>query len=151
MGGLVNIASLFTRLDRVYFEICEFIQFIIFNYFFLVIYLFIKFQGFYVFLLRVFHNNADWWFLTWVSVTTSPSRLQDFSLYSAWSKQWCSLNGLHSSFYFHVLQSLNQSFSDSTERTSYNWCDRYSLVSQFFQCSSKVLISFHFLLVLPSG
>ena len=38
------------------------------------------------------------------------STLQDFSQYTGWSQKCSSLDGLHSSFYFQILQSLHQSF-----------------------------------------
>ena len=48
------------------------------------------------------------------------SSLQDSSKYSVRSRQCCSLDGLHLSFYFQVLQSLYQSFDDCTEGANYN-------------------------------
>ena len=48
------------------------------------------------------------------------------------------LDGLHSSSYSHVLQSLYQSFSDCTEGANYNWYHRHFHVPSFFQFSSKV-------------
>ena len=48
----------------------------------------------------------------------SPS-LQDLSQYSSLSK-YCSLDDLHSSSYFQVLQSVYQSFGDCTKNTNYN-------------------------------
>ena len=45
----------------------------------------------------------------WQQVSSS---LQDSSQYSSWSQQCWSLDGLHSFFYFQVLQSLYQFFDD---------------------------------------
>ena len=47
------------------------------------------------------------------------------------------MDGLHSSFYFQILLSLYQSFSDCTKSTNYNWYRRHFHVSQFCQFSSK--------------
>ena len=53
------------------------------------------------------------------------SYFQDPSQYSGRSQRCCSLDGLHPSSYFQVLQSLYQSlylsFGDCTKRTSFNW------------------------------
>ena len=43
------------------------------------------------------------------------------SLHSGWSQQCCSLDGLYLSYYFQVLQSLYQSFSNCTEHADYSW------------------------------
>ena len=51
-------------------------------------------------------------------VSSSP---QDSTQYSSRLQQSCSLDGLHSSCYFQVFQSLYQSFGDCTVRNSYNW------------------------------
>ena len=40
---------------------------------------------------------------------------------------YSSLDGLHTSSYFQVLQSLYQSFGDCTKRTNYNWYQRHLL------------------------
>ena len=53
----------------------------------------------------------------WQQVSSS---LQDSSQYSGRSQQCCSLDGLHSSSYFQILQSLYQSFGDCTKSTNYN-------------------------------
>ena len=53
----------------------------------------------------------------WRQVSSS---LQDSSQYSGRSKQWGNLDGLYKYSYIKVLQSLQKSFDDSTERTSYN-------------------------------
>ena len=37
----------------------------------------------------------------------------------------CSLDGLISSYYFQVLQSLYQSFGNHTDSTNYNWYRRH--------------------------
>ena len=66
------------------------------------------------------------------------SNLQEYSQYSGRSQQCCSLDSLHPSCYFQVLQSLYQSFDDCTKSTSYNWSNRHFHVPQFFQFSSKV-------------
>ena len=50
----------------------------------------------------------------WQQVSSS---LQDFSQYSDRYQQCCSLDHLHSSSYFQILQSLNKSFGDCTKRT----------------------------------
>ena len=70
----------------------------------------------------------------WQQVSSS---LQDSSKYSGWSQQSCSLDGLHSSSYFHVLQSLYQTFGDGTECTNHNWYHCRFHVPSFYQFSSK--------------
>ena len=52
------------------------------------------------------------------------SNIQVSSLYALRSSQCFSLDGLHSSSYFHVLESLFESFRDFTERTDYKWYKR---------------------------
>ena len=47
----------------------------------------------------------------WQQVSSS---LQDSSQYSGRSQKYCSLDGLHYSSYFQVLQALYQSFGDYT-------------------------------------
>ena len=49
-----------------------------------------------------------------------------------------SLDSLHSSSYFQVLQSLYQFFGNSTKSTDYNWYKRHFHVPQFFKFPSKV-------------
>ena len=73
----------------------------------------------------------------WQQVSSS---LQDSSQYSSQSKQCCSLDGLHLSSHFQVVQSLNQSFRDCTKSTNYNWHHHHFHVQLFFQFSSKVLV-----------
>ena len=58
----------------------------------------------------------------WQQVSSS---LHDSSQYSVQSQQWCCLDGLHSSNYFQVLQSLFQLFGDIIKRTNYNWYQRH--------------------------
>ena len=53
---------------------------------------------------RVFHVSVCWWSFIGVWVTVSSS-LQNSSQYSSRSQQCCSLDGLHSSSNFQVLQS----------------------------------------------
>ena len=48
------------------------------------------------------------------------SSLHNFSPYSDRSQLSCSLDGLHSSSYFQVLQSLYQFFGNCTKSTNYN-------------------------------
>ena len=55
-------------------------------------------------------------------MTASP---QDSSQYSGCSQQGRSLNGLPSSSYFKVLQSLYQSFADCTACANYKWYHRH--------------------------
>ena len=57
------------------------------------------------------------------------SSLQDSFWYSGRIQQCCILDGLHSSSYFQVLQSLYQSFVACTERTNNNWYHRQFHVS----------------------
>ena len=49
------------------------------------------------------------------------SGLQDSSQYSGQSQQCCSLDGLHMSPYFQVLQTFYRSFNNYTKRPDYNW------------------------------
>ena len=51
----------------------------------------------------------------------ASSSFQDSSQYSVRSQYCSSLDGLHSSSYFLVLQSLFQSFGDCTKSTNHNW------------------------------
>ena len=53
------------------------------------------------------------------------SNLQDFSSYTVWSQQCCSLDSLNSSSYLQVLQSLYQSFGNCTKRANYNSYHRH--------------------------
>ena len=69
--------------------------------------------------LRVLHISVSWCFSTGVWVTASLLKSQDSSQYSGRSQQCCSLDGLLSSFYFQIFQSLYQSFGDRTEHTNY--------------------------------
>ena len=98
-----------------------------------------KFQRIYhyYYSLRVLHISVCRWSSNGVWVTTS---VQDSSQYSGLSQQYCSLNCLHSSFYFQVPQSLYQSFGDCTKCINYNSYNRYFHVPQFFQFSSKVQV-----------
>ena len=66
------------------------------------------------------------------------SSLLDSSQYPSLSQLYSSLDVLHSSSYFQVLQSLYQSFGDCTKSTNHNWYNRYFHVPQFFQFPSKV-------------
>ena len=66
------------------------------------------------------------------------SSLQDSSQYSGRSRQCCSLDSLHPSRYFQVLQSLYQSFGDCIKSTNFNRYHRHFRVSQFFRFLSKV-------------
>ena len=68
------------------------------------------------------------------------SNLQDSSQYSGPSQECFSLDGLHSSSYFQVLQSLYQSFADCTKSTNYNWNHRHFHFPRFFQFPSKVRV-----------
>ena len=68
----------------------------------------------------------------WQQVSLS---LQDSSKYSDWSQQCCSLDSLHPSHYFQVLQSLYQSFGDCTELTI---TIIITVTFMFFQLPSKV-------------
>ena len=65
----------------------------------------------------------------WQQISLS---FQDSSQYSVWSQQCCSLDGVHSSSNFQVLQPLYQSYGDYTKFTSYNSDHRYFHVSYFF-------------------
>ena len=54
--------------------------------------------------------------VVWQQVTSS---FQDSSQYSGWSRQWCSLDCLHT--LFPRLQSLCQSFDNRIKNINYNW------------------------------
>ena len=69
---------------------------------------------------------SDW------SLRDKSSSLQDSFQNSSRSQQCCCSHGLHSSSYFQVLQSLYQSFGNSTKNTNYNWYNRHFHVPQFF-------------------
>ena len=58
----------------------------------------------------------------------------------AYLSNGCSLDSLHSSRYFQVLQSLYSAFDDCTKSTNYSWYDRHFHVPQFFQFPSKVQV-----------
>ena len=53
---------------------------------------------------------------------------QDSSQYSGRSQQCCSLESLHSSSYFQVIQSHNQCFGGCTERSIDNWYHRHFII-----------------------
>ena len=53
------------------------------------------------------------------------------------------MDGLQSSSYFQVLQSLYQFFSDYTNCTSYNWYHHHFHIPQFFWFPSKVKVLIH--------
>ena len=82
----------------------------------------------------------------WQQVSSS---LQDSSQYSGRSQQCCSLDGLHSFSYFQVLQSLYQSFCDSTKSANYNWYNRHFHVplSSIPSQSPSPYLSFRSLLI----
>ena len=96
--------------------------------------------------LRVFHASISWWFSTGVWVAASLSSLQEFSQYSGWSQQYCSLDDIHSSFYFQDLQSMYHSFGNYTEFANYNWYHRHFHVLEFFSSLTRsgAYLSFHF-------
>ena len=71
----------------------------------------------------------------WQQVSSS---LHDSSKYSGRSQQCCSLDGLYSSSYFPVLQSLYQSFGACTKRINDNWYNCHFHVPHFFLFPSKV-------------
>ena len=73
----------------------------------------------------------------WQQISSS---FQVSSQYSGRSQRCCSLDGLHASSYFQVLQSMSQSFGDCTKSTNYNWYNRYYHVPRFFQFPSKVQV-----------
>ena len=73
----------------------------------------------------------------WQQVTSS---FQDSSQYSGWSQQCYSLDCLHLSYNFQVLQSLYQSFGYCTKSTNYSWYNHHFHVPQFFQFPSKVQV-----------
>ena len=93
------------------------------------------FYYFFFFFFRVFQDfsvsRADGFSqeFEWQQVVSS---LQDSSQYSGLSQQCSSLDSLHSSSYFQVLQSLYQSFGNCNKSTNYNWYNRHFHVSQFF-------------------
>ena len=64
----------------------------------------------------------------WQQVSSS---LQDSSQNSGRSQQCCSLDGLHSSTYFHVLQFLYQSFGDRSKSTNYNLYNYHFHILEF--------------------
>ena len=94
---------------------------------------------------RRFSTSVSWLFSTRIWVTVN---LQDTSQYSDRSFFCYSLDDIHSSSFFQVLQSLYQSFSVCTERSSYNWYFRHFHVLYFFSylASSRYLF-FRFLFV----
>ena len=59
-------------------------------------------------------------------------------------QQCCSLDGLHWSPYFQVLQSLYQFFGNCNKSTNYNWYQRHFHVPQFFQFLSEVQVLIFF-------
>ena len=65
------------------------------------------------------------------------SSLHDSSQYSDRSQLCCSLDSLHPSRYFQLLQSLYQSFGDCTKSTNYNWYNRHFHVLQFFNSLAR--------------
>ena len=60
--------------------------------------------------------------------------------YSDRFQQCCTLDGLHLSSYFQVLQSQSQSFGDRTKCSSYNWYHCNLHVPLVFQFSNKVYV-----------
>ena len=78
-------------------------------------------QIFHIIIMKVFSTSlADGFFLLELELLQVSSSLKNSFQYSGWSQWHCSLDGLHSSLYFQVLQSLYQSFYDCTECTDYN-------------------------------
>ena len=73
----------------------------------------------------------------WQQVSSS---LQDPSQYPGRFEQFCRLNGLYSSSYFQVLQSLYQSFGDCTKSTNLLLVLLPLSCSFFFQSPSKVQV-----------
>ena len=71
------------------------------------------------------------------SLRDSMSHLQDSSQYHGWSQQCCSLDGHHSSSYFHALQSLFQSFGDHAVCANYNWYHFHFHVPVFFSSLAR--------------
>ena len=83
-------------------------------------------------LFKIFHTSVSRWFqlkFEWQQVSSS---FQDSPLYSSRSQQCCSLDGLHLSSYFHVLQFFYKSFGFCTKNTNYNFYHRHFHVPQFF-------------------
>ena len=88
----------------------------------------------------------------WQQVSSS---LEDFSQYSGRSQQCCSLDGLHSSSYFQVLQFLCQFFDDCNEYANYYWYHCHLHLPSFFflviLLGPDTYFFFRFLSVLPYG
>ena len=97
--------------------------------------------------MRIFHTSVSWWSFIRVWVTASLLKSPGLFYVSGQSQQRCHLNGLYSSSYFQVLQSLYQSFGDCAGSTNYNWYHRHFHVPLFFQFSSDVL-NFFFIFLL---
>ena len=82
-------------------------------------------------LFQVFHTSVSRCFLTGIWVISSLLMLPGiFSVFRPIS--CCNLDGLYSSLYFKVLQSLYQFFGCSTKSTNYNWYHRHFHVPKFF-------------------
>ena len=83
----------------------------------------------------------------WQQVSSS---LKNSSEHSGQSQQCCSLDDLHLSSYFQVIQSLYQSFGNRAEGTNYNCYHRHFhfIISQVM---SSLFISFFFFSVLLGG
>ena len=94
-----------------------------------------------------FPQNSKW--------QQGSSCVQDTSQYSDTSQQYCSLDGLHSSSYFQVLQSLYQYFGNCNKHTNNNWYHCYLHILHFFFFSSlaryRYLSLFWIFSVLPYG
>ena len=73
----------------------------------------------------------------WQQVSSS---FQESSQYSDRSHHFCSLDSLHPSRYFQVLQSLYQSFGDCTKNTNFYWNNHHFHVPQFFPFPSKAQV-----------
>ena len=96
------------------------------------------FVAYYLVHLRFRHTNVSWWFFTGIWDRSCFHKSPGLFLLFGRSQQCCCLDGLHSSSYKQVLQSLYQSFIECTERINYNWYHRHFHVQQFFQFSCKV-------------
>ena len=69
------------------------------------------------------------------------SGLQDFSQYSSWSQDCCSLDGLHSSSDFQIFHSSFQVSEDRSKNTNNNWYHRHPQAPYFLAlCQGSILL-----------
>ena len=93
------------------------ISLLIYHYYYYYCYYFTPWEFFTLVLAYGFCLESEW--------QQVSSSLQDSSRDSGRSQQCCSLDILHPSRYFQVLQSLYQSFGDCTKSINYNWYNHH--------------------------